>query len=840
MKTHYSYLLLVGLSVSLMQAQTPSGELQTWHKTTLSFDGPQTSESATPNPFTDYRLTVTFTHAADARSYVVPGFYAGCIDAAESGCESGATWKVHFAPDRPGSWNWQAEFTTGTDVAINSGGSSAGFMDGATGSFEVAPSNKSGRDFRAPSKGRLHYIGEHYLKHSGTAPDNPSGPWFVKAGADSPENALAYDDFDATPNRGNRRKSWTPHQQDYVSSEAFNYTWQGGKGSELLGVVNYLSQKGVNAMSFLTFSLHGDDENVFPHLLKVDLNTYNGYGDSQQWANGIHHDRFDLSKMAQWEEIFSYADQKGVFLHFKTMETENDNLMDDNTLGRERKVYYRELIARFGHHLALNWNITEESTIPDEVTREIAAYIAETDPYDHHIVLHTYPGQQDERYDPLLGDQSELTGPSIQTGKNNVHRDVVRWVQKSANAGKKWVVANDEQGSANIGVDADPTDNKLVRHQVLWGALMGGGMGVEYYYGYQTGETDLTAQDHRSRDQKYTEAALALNFFNTYLQNDLPDMISMDDLTADGEDYAFAKANKVYTVYRPNGGSTAINLPNGAWEVQWYNPRTGGALSSAESISTTLVAPSTEDWVALITGTAGGNTCEETLEPVADAYLEGGVLMDNEVLRVEAGTRVSYLQYDLTAITDPVSTAQLQLQVSGDPGSGVIQVYKGSATGWTEANLNSTNAPTAEALLGSLVGDFLEGQIYTWNLTGVTSGELFNIILIQDSGNDVSFSSRTGVQAPRLQLELDCGTLDVDELTWDQSLKLYPNPVQDRAVLKGERISSWAIYTMQGQQISSAKQVVDASQHSLDLSPLASGVYVLVVDGNRAIRFLKR
>ena len=39
-----------------------SGELKKWHPITLSFTGPETSESASTNPFTDYRLEVTFTH----------------------------------------------------------------------------------------------------------------------------------------------------------------------------------------------------------------------------------------------------------------------------------------------------------------------------------------------------------------------------------------------------------------------------------------------------------------------------------------------------------------------------------------------------------------------------------------------------------------------------------------------------------------------------------------------------------------------------------------------------------------------------------------------------------
>ena len=37
-----------------------SGELKVWHPVTLTFTGPETAESADLNPFTDYRLDVTF------------------------------------------------------------------------------------------------------------------------------------------------------------------------------------------------------------------------------------------------------------------------------------------------------------------------------------------------------------------------------------------------------------------------------------------------------------------------------------------------------------------------------------------------------------------------------------------------------------------------------------------------------------------------------------------------------------------------------------------------------------------------------------------------------------
>lgn len=66
-----------------------AGELKQWHELTFDFIGPETSESATPNPFTDYRVDVTFTHPASGRTFRVPGYYAADGNAANTSASSG-------------------------------------------------------------------------------------------------------------------------------------------------------------------------------------------------------------------------------------------------------------------------------------------------------------------------------------------------------------------------------------------------------------------------------------------------------------------------------------------------------------------------------------------------------------------------------------------------------------------------------------------------------------------------------------------------------------------------------------------------------------------------------
>src|SRR5690606_16428891 len=106
------------------------------------------------------------------------------------------------------------------------------------------------------------------------------------------------------------------------------------------------------------------------------------------------------------------------YLHFKLQENELDDnrrgqqgeqqtvpeALDGGELGPERKLYCRELIARYAHQLALNWNIGEENTQSPEEQRAMIRWLHDVDPYRHPIVLHTFPNQQERVYRPLLGE----------------------------------------------------------------------------------------------------------------------------------------------------------------------------------------------------------------------------------------------------------------------------------------------------------------------------------------------------------------------------------------------------------------------------------------------------
>ena len=126
-----------------------SGELRKWHKITLTFDGPETSETSAPNPFLDYRLNVEFRQGD--RSFQVPGYYAADGNAAQTGAAQGNKWRVHFAPDAAGTWEYTVSFRGGNRVAVSDdpqAGTPIRELDGYRGSFEVAPPTRRARPSR--------------------------------------------------------------------------------------------------------------------------------------------------------------------------------------------------------------------------------------------------------------------------------------------------------------------------------------------------------------------------------------------------------------------------------------------------------------------------------------------------------------------------------------------------------------------------------------------------------------------------------------------------------------------------------------------------------------------
>jgi hypothetical protein len=238
---------------------------------------------------------------------------------------------------------------------------------------------------------------------------------------------------------------------------------------------------------------------------------------------------------------------------------------------------------RFPHHLALNWNLGEEiNNATTEQKAAWAAYFWDHDPYRHHIVIHNGANHYD-----LLGDKSRLTGFPLQTNRPDfasVHSRTLDDIRRSQVAGKPWVVACDEPGDATHALRPDDDAGKSHidgRKNGLWGNVMAGGAGLEWYFGYKHAHSDLTCQDFRSRDRWWDYCRYMLEFFNA---NDISfwEMQSDNSKNTADDDYCFYKPGELYVVYLKQGGTTQLDLSDvgGEFSVRWYDPRGGGDLKT--------------------------------------------------------------------------------------------------------------------------------------------------------------------------------------------------------------------------------------------------------------------
>ncbi|MEO1523451.1 MAG: DUF5060 domain-containing protein, partial [Cyanobacteria bacterium J06633_2] len=428
-----------------------SGELKTWHKVSIDFEAPETF-SENSSTFRDYRLDVTFTNPDTGEVVTVPGFFAADGDAANTGATSGNIWRVNFNPPSEGNWDYTASFRTGTDIAASTNltaGQPVSFIDGEGGTLAIAPTDKTGDDFRA--KGMLlQGDGTHYLQHQG------DGDFFIRGGPGVPENFLANTDID---NTSKGRHDYSTHADEYNAGDP---EWGNGKGHNLVGAVNYLAEHDQNTIYIVTNTAGGDGKDVWPWASDAfgQLGTHKkSISDAVNSTPGLDADDFsvyDVSKLGQWEILFDHMDDQGIYKNILFQETENDQLLnggtplDGSSISVERAVYMREMIARFGHSNGIQWNMGEENTNTHQQRVDMAEHIKDVDGYDHLTVVHTFPNQIDQVYEPLVGVEA-FDGPSFQTGGGNIRQRTQEYLEASAAAGDPWVVAWDED-SSNRGI----------------------------------------------------------------------------------------------------------------------------------------------------------------------------------------------------------------------------------------------------------------------------------------------------------------------------------------------------------------------------------------------------
>jgi hypothetical protein len=338
------------------------------------------------------------------------------------------------------------------------------------------------------------------------------------------------------------------------------------------------------------------------------------------WGGSTSNDNkhFDISKLRQWQAAFSHAQSKGISLHFVFNEANEANKkeLDGATLGVERKLFYREMVARYGHHLALQWNLCEEYDLeyplsPDTV-KAFAGYIQQLDPYDHPITVLNVGdpvGDASRGWTPFLGD-NRFSTTSLQirrtTPDSPFSAHVEQWRAMTTSSGRPIPISLDEYCGECTTISAGE------KRKILWAIYLSGGQ-LEWF----APGLDRTMEDFRP---PYDELLTYTRYARSFMEENLPfwEMAPQDGLlsgesgesSAYGGGQVFAKQGQLYAVYLPNATSTGtldLSGVSGSLQKSWYNPRTGTFEGATQTISggakRSLGAPpssASSDWVVLV------------------------------------------------------------------------------------------------------------------------------------------------------------------------------------------------------------------------------------------------
>ena len=557
---------------SLKAATKITGKMRIWYPVMVTIDGPALAESE--STFRNYRLDVTFTKGS--KSFKVPGFFAADGNAAETSATSGNKWRAIFTPDEVGDWNYTVSFRKGKDIAISfdpSVGTPIKNADGLRGKFNVTPSLKNEPGFFA--KGKLGYVGEHFGQFAGNK------EWHVKAGPGGPEDFFGYKDFDNTfdwPERktktqiadsflvklnGEGLHFYTPHLKDWKNGDP---TWKNGKGKGIIGALNYIASTGANALYMILFTKGDDSDNTWPWTQRDSMMSY------------------DVSKLAQWDMVFSHMDRVGISPNYYLCESDNSiKYLDKGDMILSYPIYYRELIARFGYHLGIRFNLGEELKQTGPQQAAAAKYLKDLDPYHTIVCGHSSHKRESQItiFEQLLGNK-DYDGPCYQLHEKEKkdHLDLIMWRERSEAAGHKWIVANDE----SWGIDNTPNGEKRML-TYAWRTLMAGAEGMFQYTAYDFPEIgDITMENFRliENTQKILIAAKDL-FAKVDINPFLPQMKNENGLvgnpTGNDAPFCLAKKGALYLVYRTSESiQTTLDLSDasGVFSVKWYNALTGG------------------------------------------------------------------------------------------------------------------------------------------------------------------------------------------------------------------------------------------------------------------------
>ena len=302
--------------------------------------------------------------------------------------------------------------------------------------------------------------------------------------------------------------------------------------------------------------------------------------------------------------------------------------LDGGALGPERKLYLRELDRALRPRARAQLEPRRgEHAVRRGAARD-GAYIRDLDPYDHHIVVHTYPDEQETSIRRCSASSRRSPAPRSRTAgcRPPAHPQVGRRRREGRPAVGR---GQRRAGAGRLGVPPDPGykgfDGKIAqgkrqstppRHPQdhALGQPDGRRRGRRVLLRLQLPENDLVVRGlPEPRQDRGTTAASRWSSSASKRSRSGDDQCRRARRQHEErqQPLVLRKAGEIYLVYLPAGGTAELDLSqaSGRFTVGWFDPRNGGppqrgAVASIKGgAKTSLGQPPSdpaEDWLVIV------------------------------------------------------------------------------------------------------------------------------------------------------------------------------------------------------------------------------------------------
>ncbi len=332
--------------------------------------------------------------------------------------------------------------------------------------------------------------------------------------------------------------------------------------------------------------------------------------------------RFNLDHFRKTERMLAHARgrdlQVSLIFPLDVADKGVDPFGKANMGNADEQRYYRYCVARFGAFANVWWDLINEWHLcRDEAwANKMGALVKQWDPYDHTTSIHgtgRFPFGKSPWVDYVMFQSWDEHG---------AYDFLLKARNDQAAAGRPLPIINEEYGYEDHypypwgGKRVWPARIAEDRVRLVWEMTMAGGYqttgeraNVAGMGGWITGRgnNEMTMLAGYGRMRMFFER------FDWWKLEPRPDFVTGESkalpVIEGGKPIAaalcLAQPGGRYVVYLRQGGTATVQLANGAYAVERFNPRTGQSVKLAAATGgapwTTPSVPDTENWVFLIT-----------------------------------------------------------------------------------------------------------------------------------------------------------------------------------------------------------------------------------------------